>query len=370
MLDIRNRHQVDQHLSTGPFGSSSFLEANVELLYRSLSSIVGRHLNIDVPSPSASLPASARAIVRRELDFSFAELAEGRSVSNKSRWLQVIDAIKSMKSRPTHESVGPICVLLNWETDPFANDIRLAFSRSMKDEGAVVNGRRPAKKHIQMIHLAHELAQHTIPDTYFDSLSLAPNVVLVHGQVSSAYINENPFSFFINDSQFADCALTMETLLHEALHEKMACIRLTSNLLRAGYDDLDSETRGDVLVPWPSVNRPRYWSFARALAAYHVYVHTSALYFLLLQTPAALHSVATEDLLQRFKSQFERASYLHAALQSDWCQPYADMDAKDFFAWAGAVLEALERVRGDYIPAMQTWSYSEIKAAEDARRAA
>jgi hypothetical protein len=369
MLDLTDVTHVDDYLSSGIFGSSEYLSKNTAILYRQLTRIIEKNLGVPIPLPTPHLPSSYNTVVRRELDFSFAELVEGKPISNQHRWDEIFENVPK-SDKPSHFSVGPITFLGDWANDPMAESIRQAFCRSMLDEGASIRGIRPLRKHLDVVSRAVEIVSDIIPKTFFGTLSLAPNAVIVRGQVSSAYINENPNSFFVNETQLSDAALTIETLLHEALHEKMACIRLTSNLLVSGYDDLDSETRGDVLVPWPNRTEPRYWSFARALAAYHVYVHTSVLYVLFLRNERILSLLGEHELLNRYKTQFERANYLHNALQLDSCLAFADIDSIKFFEWTGRVIKSIQHESRLSLPLVQVWSPQEIRADESARIAA
>ncbi|MDE0698518.1 MAG: hypothetical protein OXH76_22085 [Boseongicola sp.] len=343
-MSLEATGELDAHLSSGPFGSAEFLEENCNVLYEELARLLSDRLGFGIPNPMSVSDLATKIVLRRDLEFAFAELAEGKPVS----CVEALRRSSSLRTEPgagfRHALIHGLTFFSDYSQDGFADDVRRTFMKSMKGEGARVFGVRPSREQLETARSALEWARLILPSTLSGTLSLASAVVLVRGEISSAYINENPFSFFVNATQFADMPLLVETLFHEALHEKMARIRLTSNLLHATYEDLDSEANGDVLVPWPAAKKPRHWSFARALAAFHVYVHTSAFYQQILSEPSASEScgICSKTLTDRSVVQFERARYLHAALCDDRCLSFADLDGTDFLAWTGKVLDRIE----------------------------
>ena len=234
----------------------------------------------------------------------------------------------------------------------------------MHAEGASLYSVDPNQSHlIYASHQAIVIMKDILPKTFFGTLDLVSGVVIVRGGITSGYINENPGSFFISAGQFECPYVLGETLLHEALHEKMAQIRLTSNLINPSYDDFKSEMIGDVLVPWPDKNSPRRWSTARALAALHVYCHTCVYYFLLLQR-YEINGVDKKEMNNLFKTHFERANYLTDAISMAHCTQFLDFDGLQFLDWLQDILSPIRQFfnsERDLLHVTQNWSAYDLQ---------
>ncbi|MGC6519065.1 MAG: hypothetical protein ACON37_03445 [Candidatus Puniceispirillaceae bacterium] len=368
LMTLKSREQFDDYLSSGQFGDSDYLTKNCLILYDNLAELLSTRFRLVVPKPSSVSNTFDRILCRRAIDFAFAQLQQEHQKTPAEHLTKLVKFIEhSSRDANSAIAVGPVSFLNVVSEECATADIRQTFAASMRDEGASIYGISPTGYHIQQAEKAVELISQIMPSTFHGTLNMAPTAVIVKGGISSAYINENPNAFFLNDTQFDDVLLLAETLLHEALHEKMASIRLTSNLLRPAYDDITSEDAGDVLVPWPHSQSPRSWSFARALAAYHVYVHTSALYLL------AMHDDGTRegpnDILARLNLHFERANYLQNALTCDRCLAHADADAMDFLDWIlfalGEIKRGAEEIAGASFT-YRSWDPKTIRADADA----
>lgn len=365
-LQLLSIAEIDEHLSHGMFGNSQNLRENTASLYDGIIIALSQFLKIELPPLSSVTSPTKRSVYRREIDAAFAEIEQNALVESARSRLDKFISSKTEDHHKTHShcTTGPMSYLSDWQDDCYAGDIRQTFSRSMRDEGASIFGVTPTPDQLKKTRIAHEVGCEVFPKTYVGTLQMAPSVIIVQGGISSAYINENPEAYFINSTQFADSLLLAESLFHEALHEKMATIRLTTNLLAVDYDDYSSEENGDVLVPWPDIAAPRKWSFARALAAYHVYVHTSAYYVGCLVK--GIECSNNVDVQTRIKTQVSRAIYLDKALTSERCMKFADSDGLNFFDWTTTVLNSIPKIVENHTSEkfdVQKWDLDRVRQA-------
>ncbi|MGV4926073.1 hypothetical protein K2224_17085 [Streptomyces sp. BHT-5-2] len=124
---------------------------------------------------------------------------------------------------------------------------------------------------------AVELLARVLPETTASVLSHLAFIGVVEGPgaFESASDRKVPRAVFINRCALDDVPRTAEALLHECVHQKLYDIQLVHPIYRAGYD------AGTAAVIRPSWHENAAWSFDRALAAAHVYVHLAALYTVL-----------------------------------------------------------------------------------------
>lgn len=114
-----------------------------------------------------------------------------------------------------------------------------------------------AMEHVHLVGIcdaAPEAQERTLPFTSFTTLSI-------------------PSTIFINRSVLSNCWSAAESILHEALHEKLYDFQHTHSLLRSGYS---LNTSPKVHAVW---NRPTgegsQWPVCRSTFAFHVYTYLS-----------------------------------------------------------------------------------------------
>ncbi|MCX5178441.1 aKG-HExxH-type peptide beta-hydroxylase [Streptomyces virginiae] len=122
----------------------------------------------------------------------------------------------------------------------------------------------------QAIDLLSRLVPH-VASSVLSHLSYV-GVVAGAGAFESASDRKAPRAIFINRDALTDVPRTSEAILHECVHQKLYDIQLVQPIYRAGYDAKKSA------VVRPTWHKDAAWSFDRALAASHVYVHLSAFY--------------------------------------------------------------------------------------------
>lgn len=355
----------DHELSMGVFGDSAYLKKNCDILYHHLSVIIRQKSEYNIPNFDIITQPSAYTIMRRLIDDAFSQLIRtGQIVLNSSLKELCNEFDKRGRFDTHHIRCGPLIFFSNWENDTYASEIRDSFVKSMYQEGAsIYSVRLMPKNFLNSTQSALKILQKILPKTFLNTIKLISGIVVVRGGITSGYINDNPASFFINASQFSSPYLLGETLLHEALHEKMAQIRLTTNLIKPTYDDLDSEEAGDILVPWPDDTSPRRWSVARALAAFHVYCHTSVYYHLIL-TRTSWGVYEKKHIKTALVTHYERANYLADALKHHRSAQNFDYDGFLFLNWLTTILNKIENDKtssNDTFEAMQFWSADDLQ---------
>lgn len=349
---------LDAYLSTGPFGDASLLRQNTDRLYPGLKKVLDSHFPDVARANEPAMAIAERCVARRGLDEAFAALVVGDTQRAAGR-LEHARTILANANAARHHQVGCLTVFSNLRDDACAASIGRTFTRSMLDEGIQVEVVEPSDADLSRMGAALTLLEEVLPETAVGTLHLAPGVAIVEGTVTSAYINENPYCVLINRTQFSDPALLAETIFHEALHQKMVDIRLSTNFLREGYDDLTSEERGDVLVPWPSSGQPRKWSAARALAAYHVYVHVSVYYSALLSREIyKLINLDKQAVRDRLQTAFERALYLGTSLTDAALNQVWGEDGQNLLQWLDVPLRqsAGREIEGRTLDKAGVWS--------------
>lgn len=338
---------IDQILSVGRFGDARFLQANTKVLYDGLRDVLARWIGERLPRLRGSLPLTSRMVLRRTYDDAYAALTEkgvDAASAKVSEFLSVSDGARAGEQTPMEDMV----LLSRWQDDPFARSIADTFTTLMARDGIRVEVVAPEQGHIDCLKQARRLLDRLLPKTTRNTLPLARCVVLMKGDISSAYLNENPYGFHVNVDQLGDPLLAADVLLHEALHQKLADIRLTSNQLNAGYDDFTSEARVDVPIPWPDADQPRPFSVARGLATLHVYVHLTVLYAAALaawRRKQDVGGVDLETIARRLTRVYERARYLIWALSRETVKPYLGPDADELLAWLHHPVETFGALR-------------------------
>lgn len=338
---------LDAYLGSSPFGDASCLRSDLRVLYEELTAILDVAELAFEKTALDALPYSERVVARRTIDRAFAALAYDGTGAAKA----VVSSFNTMRCSTEFDrefvNAGNFVVFSGDTHDPFAASISKAFVDSMRRVGFCIDYVPVTTTHLSQIERATALLHGLMPTTWRNTRPLSTGVVLISGDVPSAYINENPESFLVNTTCFRDLPLLAETLLHETLHQKMADIRLTNYLLEDGYDDFQSEEAKDVVVPWPNPQTPRYWSAARALAAHHAYVHMAAFYFtgierrLSYENLDGASAISFDELYIRLVRTFERAAHLDRELGALRCGKYWGPGAWAFLQWLERPLKTI-----------------------------
>ena len=337
--------RLDRELAGGRFGDAQYLSDNTAILYQGLRETIAVHISIPLPSLRSDLPYAIQVILRRTLDEAFAALVDGGlelATAKVKRFFEYGD-VDGVRYRCARHDSSNLAILTDWTDDPFSEAIARAFVDSMGGEGLDIRIVAPRRDQIEMVAESVAAINSILPLTGPSTLGLVRGIALMEGAVPSAYINENPLTFLVNVDRFSDTLLLAETIFHEALHQKLVDIRLTSYLLTEGYDDKESEGRGDVSVPWPRIEMPRKWSSARALAAFHVYSHLVVLYATVLCRcdHEPVFGVLPDVIACRLEVSYERARYLALALARPICQSHFSVDGRELFGLLVRCLDAL-----------------------------
>ncbi|WP_189748076.1 aKG-HExxH-type peptide beta-hydroxylase [Streptomyces nojiriensis] len=127
---------------------------------------------------------------------------------------------------------------------------------------------------VDTIRQAVDLLSRLLPHVATSVLSHLSYVGVVAGPgaFESASDRKVPRAIFINRDALTGVPRTSEAILHECVHQKLYDIQLVQPIYRVGYD---AKTAATVRPAW---HEDAAWSFDRALAASHVYVHLSAFY--------------------------------------------------------------------------------------------
>ncbi len=338
---------LDEELSSGRFGDEKFLSTHLIKLYRGIGKILESWIGEQVPKLEENTPTEVKIVVRRALDECFSKLEKQQAevlpeikedIALIKKWIDTVS------SYPEHPKINDLLVLDQWDANPFLMSISQQFVYSMADEGVKVATVEPSDEQLAIIGEARKLLSSLIPNLTSSTVPLANAVSLIEGGISSGYINENPYTYMINVTQLADPLMAADAILHEALHQKLADIRLTSNLLEESYHDLESEARADIPLPWPKVESPRPFSVARGIATCHVYVHISFLYLAALEhfeEDEGLQNLGREEIEKRLIRSYERARYLSEILNTERSTSNLGSDGKDLMGWMGQIVDQL-----------------------------
>ncbi|MEG3843334.1 hypothetical protein [Microcoleus sp. herbarium14] len=346
--------QVDKVLSLGPFGNNKSLAFNVRTLYVGIQKIVNAALGIDVgPKMSLSSPV-AQVLTRATLDEVFV-LLKNNSVEKARQKVNLLEEYSTnlLADTQTEEfSIFPeqeLHPLSDLNSNEFLRAIACRVREAFIRDGftSKVELVEPTKLHYKNIEDGKALLTQLIPHVSSSTLSLVRCLLLVNGAIGSAYFNETPFMYVVGITGLSDPLQIANTLLHEALHQKMADIRLTRRILCEDYNDLDSTTSKDLLIPW-GASSPRVFSVSLGLAAYHFYVHSALVHASALEhlpNNTLLQSIDGEKIVSRLVLAFERAAYLETRLRSNAVQKKMGSDGVQFMTLMGDAMIQLQEVR-------------------------
>ena len=345
--------QVDEALSSGRFGNDRSLTNDIRTLYAGIQKIVSTLVNIDVTSEMFSSLASAQVVTRATLDEAFSLLKN----NNVERARQKVNDLKQNFSPLAADSIGSetsifpeqdLQPLFNLNSNRFFKEIAYRLKDSLvKDGFDKIEFVEPTELHYKAIENGKTLLKQLTPSVSSSTLSLVRCLVLVDGAIGSAYFKETPFAYIVGLTRLDDPLKTADSILHEALHQKMADISLTRQILNEEYDDLESKASRDLLLPWGD-SSPRPFSVALGLAAYHFYVHSTLVHAAALEhlpTNTVLQSIGSNEITSRLILVFKRAAYLEKSLRSCVVREKMGSDGISFMDWMSHAMNQLREVR-------------------------
>jgi hypothetical protein len=344
--------QVDKVLSSGSFGDNKSLTFNVRTLYAGIQKIVDKVLDVSFDSKMfSSLPVS-QVLTRATLDETFV-LIKNRDFEEAK---QKIDFLEKCFASFTSEQGNEAAIFPDHKLYPLSNlscnEFLMGIVCRVKDalvrDGFTdkIEFIEPTEFHYKSIEDGQSLLGQLVPHTAHSTLSLVRCLLLVDGAIGSAYFNETPFMYIVGKSRLNDPLQIADTLLHEALHQKMADIRLTRRILCEEYNDLESTASKDLLIPW-GASSPRIFSVSLGLAAYHFYVHSVLVHASALEhlsSSVLMHNIAAEEVSERLLLSFKRAAFLETSLRSDIVQSKMGSDGIQFLTWMGDAMIQLREM--------------------------
>lgn len=346
--------QVDEALSLGRFGNDKSLAYNIRTLYAGIQKILSTSIDIDVTSEMFSSSAAAQVVIRATLDEAFV-LLENNNLEGARQKVNdlkqnftslAVDSISSETYIFPEQDLQPLSSL---SSNEFFKRIVYRLKDSLVKDGFTdeVEFIEPTKSHHKAIENGKTVLKQLTPRVSSSTLSLVRCLVLVNAAIGSAYFNETPFMYIVGLTRLDDPLQTADTILHEALHQKMADISLTRQILSENYDDLESKASKDLLIPW-GASSPRPFSVALGLAAYHFYLHSTLVHAAALEhlpTNTVLQSIGSEEITSRLILAFDRATYLETSLRGEVARKKMGSDGISFVAWMSNALEQLRKVR-------------------------
>ncbi len=190
---------------------------------------------------------------------------------------------------------------------------------------------------IETIRAAVGLLGRLLPEVTSSVLSHLSFIGVVDGAgvFESASDRKVPRAIFISRAALTDVPRTAEAILHECVHQKLYDIQLVHSIYRPGYD---AHSAAVIRPPW---HENAAWSYDRALAAAHVYVHLAAFYTVLEQ--AAEPCVRYVDVDGGRQRTVERARFLLGAVVEAVAE--SGPAGRQFIDWLSRQLEYIEAAR-------------------------
>jgi hypothetical protein len=334
---------VEQMLCTGPYGSGARLAANAGRVEQGLIRLLNRLTGASLPVPHRSLPLETLVLVGGTATAAL-PLLDGPAHLPEVQRLVAETLAATDPIRPGSAlAVGPYGQRLLQPATTHPDALALITARAKANlcasgaaaAFALVDGypatlTRLAEAILLLRRVVPALAGSTLP--YVAGVAL-----LADCDVESAYLAPTPNLVYLNPDAHPEVGGLADALLHEALHQKRAHIRLTRALYRPGYDDFSGP---QVPIPWGDRGF-RTFSVGRALAAAHVYVHLTALHVALLRTGEG-GGLTPDAVRRRLLVRAGRAAYLVDALSTPRYRAELGADAPDFLAWLAAAQRGLE----------------------------
>jgi hypothetical protein len=357
--------RVEQSLCTGRFGDSASLRANADTYYAGVTRLLGDLFpGFGVTWPWPADPRR-RVLVRGYLDEIMIYLQTGREpeAAVRARELtELLDGDAGTRAGTADRDGdgtgnrsgdgdgdgdrggdGP-AVFTRRPADPIAAALLDRFHATMRNDGHPyrVEPVAPTPAILRVVTEVRTLLEKLVPTLAPSTLRLIDGIVVFEddpagGRLESAFVNGNPLVVYLNRTMFDDPLEAADSLLHEALHQKLVEVRLTRRMLRDGYDN---STSHQILVPWGGAGR--WFSVDRSLAAFHVYVHLALMHLVALDRRAEVCPYLTAaQLRRRLVSRWARARFFGTELAADPARGDLGVDGRHLVAWLDAATTEL-----------------------------
>ncbi|WP_143046941.1 hypothetical protein [Amycolatopsis xylanica] len=258
-------------LGEGPFGRAKDLAADRDVLFDGLAEVALRP-----PVPYSALTDSlARSLTRATLE----RVTRGEQLDEaaQTRLRDLCAEQEALSARRYVTEPGMNFALLTLAPDDeltaWAREATLA---DLRGSAYTVEAHSPRPADITFVRRAEERVERLIGDLGTDTLRMSTVVMIIDGDVDSAYLMPTPQLIALNRERLTDEAYAADLIFHETLHQKFGECLLTRRLLPAGY----SPDRGPfVEIPWnPTPAGPRTMDMLRVLSTAHVYTHLLTLW--------------------------------------------------------------------------------------------
>lgn len=329
--------QLIDSLSTGPFGSGAGLTSTYWSYHRHLEGIVERSLRAS-GSQLDHDHVAVRMLRLSDLNALHGVLVAGQEVPDE---LQRSLASTHAASDDWIHRIGELTVV---PSDGIGRELFRRMSEALERDGAVdcrLRLCKPDDEQIEIYSCAVGDLTELLGALASETLQGVQAVAFVDGPVDSAFIWETPATILLASSKKPDRALACDTLLHEALHQKLAAARLSSSVFRSGYVESEGQR---VAVPWGDTGF-RFFATGRAVAAFHVYVHLSLLHLRMLEladSTSGWNGVSESVIQSRLETRLARARYLSEALRAGHSRSEFGSDGPELLSWLDSALVELE----------------------------
>jgi hypothetical protein len=258
-------------LAEAPFGDAAGLAADRDVLFDGLAGVVLQ--------PSARYSAIADPLARSRARALLERITRGEKLGEDER-RRLHELVSGREADVPHRFVdepGMHFSLLTLAPDDeltaWAAETALA---DLRHSNYTVEACRPRPEDVTLVHRAEERVDRLIGPLGTETLRLSTTVILVQGDVDSAYLMPTPHLIALNRQRLTDEAYAADLILHETLHQKFGECLLTRRLLPPDY----SPDRGPfVEIPWnPMPSGPRTMDMVRVLSTAHVYTHLLTLW--------------------------------------------------------------------------------------------
>lgn len=254
-------------LARPPYGSATDLAADRDILFDGLTEVA---LHPEEPRRWSTIAdplarSRARAILER--------ISRGESDTSQLRQLF---GERPAEARYVRGDEMNFSVLTLTDADSLTEWARDAALADLRASDYTVEARRPTPDYVELIRRAERRVDDLVGPLGSGTLGLSSVVMLVEGDVDSAFLMPTPHLIALNAERLTDEAYAADLIFHETLHQKFGECLLTRRLLPPDY----SPDRGPfVEIPWnPTPRGPRTMDMLRVLSTAHVYTHLLTLW--------------------------------------------------------------------------------------------
>ncbi|CAH0216012.1 hypothetical protein SRABI98_02370 [Microbacterium sp. Bi98] len=346
LLDVRDRiATVVDHcegvLTSGTFGVGSHISGTADAYYRGAGRICAQATGIDPEIVLPSLAPGTESLRRSHLDTGLRAAFAGDLAGCAAELESYADRRAEVHGGELRPADGPR-LAEDWGVPGSSGGALERFTAS-----TVLDGEPVALRHAEhdpalaeAVRSATSLATAAAPRIAGDAFSCVSRVgaFSTEATLCSGYASSAALFVFINQEALRVLESAAEFLLHESLHQKLNDISLARTLVRADYDDAQSD---QVHVPWSfGSDKVRSFGADRSFAAFHVYTHQVLLYL-----GMYLHGLADEErAIERAALAWARADVFARAIDSGELDRELGHDGRRLSAWLGGVVDRLGEI--------------------------